>query len=163
MKEKIKKYPDRILREVSLEVEDISKEKDLVLEMKEVLSSLEGLGLAAIQIGEKKRVVVIKEGEEMKAFFNPKITYKSKEKIEIKEGCLSLPGIWATVERPAEIEVRALNEEGKKISFSLKGVEVAVMSHELDHLDGKLFIDYLSARERIKLLSDYFFKKDESN
>ena len=118
-----------------------------------------GIGLAAIQIGILKRLVVIdisKEKEKRKPIFlvNPEIIYRSKETSVYEEGCLSLPGQFAEVERPAECSVKYIDYFGKEKELKANGLLATCIQHEIDHLNGILFIDYLS-----KLKKDMIIKK----
>ncbi|OGE73871.1 MAG: peptide deformylase [Candidatus Doudnabacteria bacterium RIFCSPLOWO2_02_FULL_42_9] len=115
---------------------------DLVEKMIETCRAANGIGLAAPQIGKSIRLCVINlehMGMPPFALVNPKITKKSWRKIEMEEGCLSIPGIYGIVKRPAKITVEALNLEGEKSKFEADGLLARVIQHEVDHLDGILF------------------------
>jgi len=105
-----------------------------------------GIGLSAVQIGIPKRVFVALIRKKWKGFVNPKITKFSKENKDFMEGCLSLPDLYGHVIRPSEIELEALDRMGKKFIGKYKGVESRIIQHEIDHLDGKLFIDHVHAQ-----------------
>ena len=127
--------------------------------MLETMYAAPGIGLAAIQIGILKRLVVIdisKEKEKRKPIFlvNPEIIYRSKETSVYEEGCLSLPGQFAEVERPAECSVKYIDYFGKEKELKANGLLATCIQHEIDHLNGILFIDYLS-----KLKKDMIIKK----
>ena len=146
---KIITEPDPILRkkcEPIQEVDDILRK--LVKDMIETMYKAPGIGLAAIQLGILKRLVVVdlSKGEEKKPLIliNPKITFRSKKTSTYEEGCLSLPGQFAEVERPNTCEVEYLDYNGKKKSLKADGLLATCIQHEMDHLEGILFIDYLS-------------------
>ena len=111
-----------------------------------------GIGLAAPQIGELKRIITINIYQEEKniayTLFNPEITWFSKDEIVMEEGCLSIPRQFAEIKRPEKIKIKYINENNKTVEKKLNGNESRVIQHEIDHLDGKLFIDYLSSLKR---------------
>ena len=152
--------PDPILRKKSKLIETVNSElKILMDDMLKTMYEAPGIGLAAVQIGILKRVIVIdisKEPEKKSPLFlvNPTITYKSKDTSIYEEGCLSLPGYFAEIERPAECHLDYLDYHGKKQELKAKGLLATCIQHELDHLNGILFIDYLS-----KLKKDMIIKK----
>ena len=156
--------PDAQLRLVSKPVEAVTPEiKTLVADMFETMYDAPGIGLAAIQIGVPLRVVTIdlskpeaKEGEEPEprkpqVFINPQVTWSSDEFSAYEEGCLSIPEYYEEVERPAEVKVRYMDLEGKTQEIAAEGLLATCLQHEIDHLDGILFIDHLSRlkRERV--------------
>ena len=158
----IKKYPDPVLRKKCQEVKELTEEiKKLGLDMLETMIVNQGVGLAAPQIGELKRIIVVhpilkRTPEEIAArtpqvFINPKIIKKSRETIIEEEGCLSFPGLFLKVKRAKEVEIEALNENGEKIHFKVEGLAARVFQHEIDHLDGILFIDRLSFWQKLKI------------
>ncbi len=121
----------------------------LIEDMTESMYAAEGIGLAAIQIGVAKRVLVIdldqKEGNKNpRAFINPKITWASEDMAVFEEGCLSVPEIWDDVERPARIKAEYLDLDGKLQMLEADGLLATCLQHEMDHLNGVLFIDHLS-------------------
>ena len=123
--------------------------RKLVADMADSMYEADGIGLAAIQIGVAKRVVVIdldqKEGQKNpRAFINPKIVWASDEKAVFEEGCLSVPEIWDDVERPARIKAEYLDADGVKQTLEADGMLATCLQHEMDHLNGVLFIDHLS-------------------
>lgn len=141
----IREEGDDILRKVSKPVEKIDEKiKELVEDMIETLHGQNGVGLAAVQVGILKRVVVIDtyEGEPVLVLINPVIK-KQKGEQTVEEGCLSFPNKFAKVVRPEEVTVEALDLEGNKIKVVGKGLLAQALSHELDHLDGKLFMDII--------------------
>ena len=152
--------PDPILRNKSEPLEKINGDiRKLLDDMLQTMYAAPGIGLAAVQIGILKRMIVIdvsKKEEEKKPIFliNPEIIFKSKETSLFEEGCLSLPGHFAEIERPAKCKVRLIDYNGKKKELEAEGLLSTCIQHEIDHLDGVLFIDYLS-----KLKKDMIIKK----
>lgn len=148
-------YPDDRLRTVAAEVAEVTAEiKQLTADMLETMYAENGIGLAATQVNVHKRVVVIDISEnrdEPMIFINPEIVAKSGD-TEYEEGCLSVPQSYAKVERAAAVTVKAQNEKGDWFELQAEGLLAICLQHELDHLVGKLFIDYLSPlkRDRIK-------------
>ena len=142
--------PDPRLQAVSMDVEKVDADiRTLIEDMTDSMYAAEGIGLAAIQIGVAKRVLVIdldqKEGKKNpQAFINPKITWASDEMAVFEEGCLSVPEIWDDVERPARIKAEYLDSDGKKQTLEADGLLATCLQHEMDHLNGVLFIDHLS-------------------
>jgi len=140
---------DEILTKKAEKVEEINEEiKELVKDMLDTMYENDGIGLAACQIGVLKSIIVydveyIKEEEKRKpiVFINPKITSTSKTKIEVEEGCLSFPNVFGNVVRFEKIKVEYTNLEGKRKIATGKDIEAVVMQHELDHLDGVVFLD----------------------
>ncbi len=142
--------PDPRLQAISMDVERVDADiRALIEDMTESMYAAEGIGLAAIQIGVAKRVLVIdldqKEGtKNPRAFINPKITWASEEMAVFEEGCLSVPEIWDDVERPARIKAEYLDADGKLQTLEADGLLATCLQHEMDHLNGVLFIDHLS-------------------
>ncbi len=142
--------PDPRLQAVSTDVEAVTDEiRALIADMADSMYQAQGIGLAAIQIGVPKRVLVIdldqKEGEKNPvAYINPKITWASDEMAVYEEGCLSVPEIWDDVERPARIKAEYLDSNGNKQTLEADGLLATCLQHEMDHLNGVLFIDHLS-------------------
>ena len=142
--------PDPRLQAVSTDVEQVTGEiRALIADMADSMYAADGIGLAAIQIGVPKRVLVIdldqKEGmRNPRAFINPKITWASEEMAVFEEGCLSVPEIWDDVERPACIKAEYLDRDGNKQTLEAEGLLATCLQHEMDHLNGVLFIDHLS-------------------
>lgn len=142
---KIRGEGDEILSKKSREVENIQDEKiqELIDDMLQTMYKANGVGLAAVQVGILKQIVVIDVSEECNepiVLINPKIT-KEKGTQEVEEGCLSFPNKFAKVIRPAEVVVEALDREGKKIKIKAKELLAQAISHELDHLNGIVFVD----------------------
>ena len=146
--------PDPRLQAISTDVEKVDAEiRKLVEDMAESMYAADGIGLAAVQIGVPKRVIVIdldqKEGKKNpRAFINPKILWASEEMAVFEEGCLSVPEIWDDVERPARIKAEYLDLDGKKVELEADGMLATCLQHEMDHLNGVLFIDHLSRLKR---------------
>lgn len=140
----IREEGDEILKKVSKPVEEVDdKIKTLVKDMLETMHKYNGVGLAAVQVGILKRVLVIHtdyEKEEPIVLINPEII-KQKGAQTVEEGCLSFPNKFAKVVRPEEIVVEGLNENGEKIKITGKGLLAQALSHEIDHLNGEVFID----------------------
>ena len=146
--------PDPRLQAVSTDVETVDAEiRKLVDDMADSMYAADGIGLAAVQIGVPKRVIVIdldqKEGKKNpKAYINPKILWASDEMAVFEEGCLSVPEIWDDVERPARIKAEYLDRDGNKQTLEADGMLATCLQHEMDHLNGVLFIDHLSRLKR---------------
>ena len=148
----IKKYPDPILRKKSEEVKEITQEiKNLGQNMIETMVKGQGIGLAAPQVGELKRIITVKTQKGPEIFINPKITKKSRETEILEEGCLSFPGLFLKIKRVKGVEVESLDIEGRKLHIKVIGVLAQAFQHEIDHLDGVLFIDRLSLVQRWKI------------
>lgn len=149
-------YGDPVLREVSEPVEEINQEvKDLVSDLVDTLNKARGLGLSAVQIGVLKRVFIVDLSvvditSKMQVFINPEILESSND-AEFEEGCLSFPGIYQKISRPDRVRVRALDLDGKPFELEASGLAARAILHEYDHLEGKLFIDYLSPLARTML------------
>ena len=152
--------PDPILRRKSENLEKVNNElRKLMDDMLKTMYAAPGIGLAAVQVGILKRLIVIdvSKDEKKKAplfLVNPQITYKSKSTSIHEEGCLSLPGYFAEIERPSECHVDYLDYNGEKKNLKADGLLSTCIQHEVDHLNGILFIDYLS-----KLKKDLIIKK----
>lgn len=140
---KIRENGDEILRKKSREVEKIDEKIiELLEDMIETMHKYNGVGLAAPQVGILKRVVVIDlyDGNEPLKLINPRVV-KAKGKQEVEEGCLSFPNQYAKMIRPEEIVAEALNEKGEKVKIKAKGLLAQAICHEVDHLEGVLFVD----------------------
>ena len=159
-KKKIVIEPDPILRKKSKTLEKVDDElRKLLDDMLETMYSAPGIGLAAVQVGILKRLIVIdisKEKDKKSPLFliNPEIVTKSKTTSIYEEGCLSLPGHFAEIERPAKCKINYIDYHGKKTELEAEGLLSTCVQHEIDHLNGILFIDYLS-----KLKKDMIIKK----
>ncbi|RKY42575.1 MAG: peptide deformylase [Candidatus Makaraimicrobium thalassicum] len=145
----VKIYPDPCLRIRTKPVEQFSRDiKQTLRSMADIMYVSRGIGLAATQVGLGLSVLVVDAGENLMNFVNPVILERSKKKSRMEEGCLSLPGITVNVTRAAEVEVRAQNEEGEFFIKKFDGLPATVIQHEVDHLHGKLIIDYLDPIRR---------------
>lgn len=143
----IRKYGDEILRKKSRRVDTINKRTIILLnDMLETMYNAQGVGLAAPQVGILKRLVVIDVGEGPVFLINPEII-KTEGKITDTEGCLSIPGEEGEVERPERVVVRTMNEKGEEITIEGTGLLARAFCHEIDHLDGILFVDKIIESE----------------
>lgn len=143
----VRKYGDDILRKKSRVVEKIDNRITTLLDdMLETMYENNGVGLAAPQVGILKRIVVIDIGEGPLFLINPEIIHKEGSYID-EEGCLSIPGEVGKVERPYKVKVKALNRDGKEIVIEGKELLARALCHEIDHLDGILFVDKIIAKE----------------
>ena len=152
----IKKYGDPVLREKALEVDEITpKINKLIDDMIETMYASLGAGLAAPQIGISKRIIII-DGEEdgLLVLINP-VLIKKEGKVDEEEGCLSVPGIYSNVERYETVTVEGLDRNGEKIRIKKDGLMGKALQHEIDHLEGLLFIDRISKIKRQVLLKEY--------
>ena len=155
---KILTEPNMLLRKISESVEKVGvDEKKLMDDMLETMYEAPGIGLAAIQIGVPKRIIVMDIGKdenkkEPRYFVNPIIKNKNKEKSIYEEGCLSVPDQFAEIERPNSCEVEYLDYNGKKQTLKAEGLLATCIQHEMDHLEGVLFIDYLSKLKRSMII-----------
>ncbi|SDV50235.1 peptide deformylase [Chitinasiproducens palmae] len=141
-------YPDKRLHTVAKPVAKIDDRiKTLVRDMAETMYNAPGVGLAATQIDVHERVIVIDVSEthdELRVFINPEIVSSSQERVLGEEGCLSVPGIYDRVERAERVRVKALNEKGEAFELEAEGLLAVCIQHEMDHLLGKVFVEYLS-------------------
>ena len=150
---KIRTIGDRCLRVTSEEVVFDKKEMaELYKDMCDAMWEADGIGLAAPQIGINKRVIIVDEtteehGKYAHLMVNPKITWKSEEKVLFDEGCLSVPDQNGEVLRPKEIKITFQNKEGKYKKWKLDGIAARVVQHEIDHLEGILFVDYIKKND----------------
>jgi len=155
----IKKYPDSVLRKKCAQIEEITgKEVKLFEEMLFTMRFFAGIGLAAPQIGVARNLIVADIGEGAVRLANPVIMKTKGLGGKWEEGCLSIPGIGVTLARPAEIIVSGLNEEGRAVELEARGLLARVLQHEIDHLQGKLIIDYLGLLEKVMLFKPKFRK-----
>ena len=140
--------PNKILRQISIPVDKVgSEEQKLMDDMLDTMYAAPGIGLAAIQIGIPKRIIVMDIGKDKKEpiyFVNPIIKNKNEKKSIYEEGCLSVPNQFAEIERPNECEIEYLDYNGEKNFLKAEGLLATCIQHEMDHLEGILFIDYLS-------------------
>ena len=155
---KILTEPNRLLRQVSNVVEKVGDEERILMDdMLDTMYHAPGIGLAAIQVGIPKRIIVMdisrdENKKEPMYFVNPVIKSKNKEKARYEEGCLSVPDQFAEIERPNSCEVEYLDYEGKKQLLKADGLLATCIQHEMDHLEGILFIDYLSKLKRSMII-----------
>ncbi len=167
-KRKILIEPDPILRKKCEPIEQVNNEtQKLMKDMLETMYEAPGIGLAAIQIGILKRVVVIdisRDGDKKNPLFivNPEITYRSNKTSVYEEGCLSLPEQYAEIERPAECHLKYINFDGKTKNLKASGLLATCIQHEVDHLDGILFIDYLSKLKKTMIIKKLVKQKKSS-
>ncbi len=161
--------PDPILRKISAPLEKVDKHtRKLMDDMLETMYEAPGIGLAAVQVGILKRLIVIdiSKGEQEKNplfLINPEITFKSSKTSIFEEGCLSLPGHFAEIERPAECHLKYLDYNGKEKKLTAEGILATCIQHEIDHLDGVLFIDYLSKLKKDMIIKKLVKQKRELN
>ena len=150
--------PDPLLRKISVAVEKVdSKIQQIMDDMLETMYDAPGIGLAAIQIGIPKRIIVIdlaKEGEKKNPLYivNPQIVFKSDNEVTYEEGCLSIPGQFAKIQRPEKCTIKYLDYEGKEKEIKTEGLLATCIQHEIDHLNGILFIDYLSKLKKTMII-----------
>jgi peptide deformylase len=150
-------YPDPRLHTVAKPVQQVdARIRTLVADMLETMYDASGIGLAATQVDVHERVIVIDTSEERNqpmVLINPEITWASDEKQVGDEGCLSVPGIYDGVERSSSIKVRALDEQGQSRELPAEGLLAVCIQHEMDHLRGKVFVEYLSPLKRNRIKS----------
>jgi len=155
------KLPDPMLRQVSKPVGRVTDETRRIMDdMLDTMYDAPGIGLAAIQIRVPQRLVVIdlaREGEEKQPLFlvNPEVTWASEEQSDYEEGCLSIPELFEMVSRPKEVKVRFLDRAGEIREMHCSGVLATCVQHEIDHLNGVLFIDYLSKLKRDRIIKKF--------
>ena len=163
---KIITEPNKILRQKSLPVNNVGQEEQRLMDdMLETMYAAKGIGLAAIQVGVPKRIIVIdisKNDEKNNPlyFVNPKIKIKNSETSTYEEGCLSVPNFFAEVDRPKKCDVEYLDYQGKKKTLNAEGLLATCIQHEMDHLEGILFIDYLSKLKKTIIVKKLSKKKD---
>ena len=153
--------PDKRLRLVSEPAQAIDPElRRLVDDMFETMYEAPGIGLAAIQIGVPKRVIVMDlakkdDPKEPRVFVNPQVLWRSDEKNVYEEGCLSIPEFYEEVERPAKVRVKFLDATGAEQELEASGLMATCLQHEIDHLDGVLFIDHISKLKRDRVIKKF--------
>ncbi|MCC7219877.1 MAG: peptide deformylase [Candidatus Contendobacter sp.] len=147
-------YPDSRLRKPALPVEAVDDDvRALIADLTETMYAAPGIGLAATQVNIQKRVIVLDVSEDKKqplALINPTILDRQGEE-EMEEGCLSVPGFYEAVKRAERVRISALDREGEPFELEAGGLLAVCIQHEIDHLDGKLFVDYLSALKRDRI------------
>lgn len=152
----ILEFPDPRLRKIAAPVAAVDDALNrLIDDMLETMYQSQGIGLAATQVNVQKRLLVMDLSEQQNdplVFINPEITVLDPEPLGHEEGCLSVPGYYEMVERPRKIRVQALDRDGEHFELEAEGLLAVCIQHEVDHLDGKLFVDYISSlkRQRIK-------------
>ena len=152
----ILRYPDPRLHKVAKPVTAFDADlKNLIADMAETMYDAPGIGLAASQVDVHRQLLIIDlsdSGDQLQVFINPEIVWASDEKKVYDEGCLSVPGVYDGVERPARIRARAVDADGKPFEVEADGLLAVCIQHEMDHLKGKVFVEYLSPlkRNRIK-------------
>ena len=153
--------PDRRLRLVSEPVQKIDTEiRGLVDDMFETMYDAPGIGLAAIQVAVPKRVIVMDlakkdDPKEPRVFINPQVVWRSQERTAYEEGCLSIPEYYEDVERPAKVRVKFLDLAGKPQEVEAENLFATCLQHEIDHLDGVLFIDHISKLKRDRVIKKF--------
>ncbi len=147
-------FPDPRLRKKASPIDEVNDQvRQTVKDMFETMYAAPGIGLAATQVNIQKQIIVIDVSEDKNSpicLINPEIISQAGEE-EMQEGCLSVPGIFETVQRAETIEVQALNENGDSVTHQVEGLLAVCIQHEMDHLDGKLFVDYLSPLKRQRI------------
>ena len=154
---------DPILREDTKPVTAVTDDiRRLIDDMFETMRAAKGIGLAAPQVGRSERIAVVdvEGGSQPIALVNPEIVSRSSSTDKAEEGCLSIPDVFGDVERPSGVVVRALDREGKLIEIDATGLLARCLQHEIDHLHGKLFLDYLSFLKRRAKMNDWADIKD---
>ena len=145
---KLLHYPDERLRTIAKPIAVVDERiKQLAKDMAQTMYEAPGIGLAATQVDVHERMIVVDVSEDrtgLKVLINPEVIFESDERKVFQEGCLSVPGIFDDVQRPDRIRVRALNENGESVEFDADGLLSVCIQHEIDHLNGKVFVDYLS-------------------
>ena len=161
--------PNKILRQISKPVDHVGKEEQILMDdMLETMYAAPGIGLAAVQIGILKRLIVLdisKDKEKKNPLFliNPEIISLSKKTSVHEEGCLSLPGHFAEIERPADCQIKFIDYNGKEKELKASGLLATCIQHEVDHLNGVLFIDYLSKLKKDMIVKKLLKQKKEIN
>jgi peptide deformylase len=150
-------YPDKRLHKVAKPVEQVNDRiRKLVADMAETMYAAPGVGLAATQVDVHERVITIDVSDthdELRVFINPEIIWSSDERKIHEEGCLSVPGIYDNVERAEKVRVRALNEKGETYELDCEGLLAVCIQHEMDHLMGRVFVEYLSPLKQTRIKS----------
>ncbi len=160
----IRTYGDAVLRRVAQPVKQINAEtKHIVERMVEAMIRANGVGLAAPQIGVSKRIIVLDLDGQLRILINPELVDTSEETEEALEGCLSVPGVDAQVPRKLKARIRGMNLEAETVTLEGEGVMARAIQHEIDHLNGVLFLDHLSPARRRSLLREYTHKREEAD
>jgi peptide deformylase len=152
---KVLHFPDPRLRKKAKPVEGVNEEiRSIVDQMFHTMYEEKGIGLAATQVNIHKRIIVIdisEKKDEKVCLINPEILFLSDEAETMEEGCLSVPGFYESVSRPSKIKVSTLDYNGNKIEFEASGLLATCIQHEIDHLNGKLFVDHISSLKRNRI------------
>ncbi|MBN1648709.1 MAG: peptide deformylase [Spirochaetales bacterium] len=153
----IKTLGDPVLEKKAIVVPKIDEDiRRISAEMIETMRNGRGVGLAAPQVGLSARMFVCEApGDKPRTFINPEIISTSQDIVSFEEGCLSIPGIYADISRPASVIMQAWNEDGKPFTLEANGYLARIMQHEYDHLNGKLFIEHLDEKKKERLLKQY--------
>jgi peptide deformylase len=163
----ILRYPDPRLHKVAKPVTVFdARLKQLTEDMAETMYEAPGVGLAASQVDVHEQIIVIDTSEtrsDLRVFINPEILWASDDRQVYEEGCLSVPGIYDGVERPSQVKVRALDVEGKPFELSADGLLAVCIQHEMDHLKGKVFVEYLSPLKRNRIKAKMLKEERELN
>ena len=165
---KILTEPNKLLRQISEPVSQVGEsERGLMNDMLDTMYESNGIGLAAIQIGVPKRIIVMdiskdKDNKNPMYFVNPIIRNKNEEILTYEEGCLSVPGQFAEIDRPSQCEVEYLDYNGNKQNLKVEGMLATCIQHEIDHLEGILFIDYLSKLKKTMIIKKLSKQKEKS-
>jgi len=153
----ILEYPDPRLKRIAREVTAFDQRlRQLVADMAETMYSAPGVGLAATQVDVHERIIVIDVSEHrdaLRVFINPQLLWASEETALCEEGCLSVPGVYDMVRRPARVRVRATNPQGQPFELDCEGTLAVCVQHEMDHLEGRVFVEYLSALKQGRIRS----------
>jgi len=148
-------YPDQRLHTIAKPVASVdARIQQIVADMAETMYETSGIGLAATQVDIHERIIVIDTSEERDAlmvFINPELIWASPEKKSWREGCLSVPDFFDEVERPERIKIKSLNQEGQFFELEADGLLAVCLQHEMDHLQGKVFVEYLSPLKRSRI------------
>ena len=148
-------YPDKRLHKIAKPVQVVDERiRQLVADMAQTMYAAPGIGLAATQVDVHEQIIVIDTSEthdQLRVFINPQILWASDERKVWEEGCLSVPGIYDSVERPAQVRVRALNEKGEVFELDCDALLAVCVQHEMDHLKGRVFVDYLSPLKQSRI------------
>lgn len=152
----IVKIGSELLKQKSAQVKNMGKAAELASDMFAILKNTRGVGLAGPQVGVLQRIFVVRlEGDVPRVFINPSLLETSEETAMGEEGCLSIPGVWAKLQRPRRVRVQAWNEKGRPFTLEAEGVLARAILHEYDHLEGVLFVDRLSDFKRERIMAKY--------
>jgi peptide deformylase len=163
----ILRYPDPRLHTVARPVAAVdARIRRLIDDMLETMYAADGIGLAATQVDVHERLIVIDVSEQRNAprvLINPELVWSSDELVDAEEGCLSVPSIYDSVRRHERVRVRALDRDGQPVEFDAEGLLAVCVQHEMDHLRGKVFVDYLSALKRTRIRTKLLKKQREES